>query len=63
MIRLKVLQTASKSRGRVMAVDFRGHPVVYDIPHHYANPVSGRTALPKIPSIDEQMAQMPIKRE
>jgi hypothetical protein len=38
-------------------------PVVYDIPFHYANPVSGRTQLPKIPSIDEQMAQMPMKRE
>jgi SnoaL-like domain len=38
-------------------------PVVYDIPYHYANPVSGRTQLPKIPSIDEQMAQMPMKRE
>jgi hypothetical protein len=37
--------------------------VVYDIPYHYANPVSGRTQLPKIPSIDEQMAQMPMKRE
>jgi hypothetical protein len=38
-------------------------PVVYDIPFHYANPVSGRTQMPKIPSIDEQMAQMPMKRE
>lgn len=38
-------------------------PVVYDIPYHYANPVSGRIQLPKIPSIDEQMAQMPMKRE
>ncbi|MEO8309022.1 MAG: nuclear transport factor 2 family protein [Pseudomonadota bacterium] len=38
-------------------------PVVYDIPFHYANPVSGRTQLPKIPSIDEQMAQLPMKAE
>jgi hypothetical protein len=38
-------------------------PVVYDIPSHYVNPVSGRTELPKIPSIDEQMANMPIKLE
>jgi hypothetical protein len=38
-------------------------PVVHDIPYHYANPVSGRTKLPKIPSIDEQMAQMPMNPE
>jgi hypothetical protein len=37
--------------------------VVYDIPFHYANPVSGRTQMPKIPSMDEQMAQMPMKAE
>jgi hypothetical protein len=38
-------------------------PVVFDIPYHYANPVSGRTKLPKIPSIDEQMVQFPVKAE
>jgi hypothetical protein len=29
-------------------------PVVYEIPYHYANPVSGRTQLAPLPSIEEQ---------
>jgi hypothetical protein len=32
-----------------------------NFPDHYANPVSGRTKLPKLPSIDEQLVQMPIE--
>jgi hypothetical protein len=35
-------------------------PVVFDIPYHYANPVSGRKTVPKLPSIAEQMKQFPI---
>ena len=133
MIRQKVLQTAPKPWGRVVAVDFRGHPMfpstgfntptrfevdLYDcevwgkVPtdiegnfyrmqcdFQYRPPQNEwptgfngdghvsrfnfkdgnvnfrsryvqtarlkaeRTALPKIPSMDEQMAQMPIKAE
>jgi SnoaL-like domain len=36
------------------------YPIVYDIPYHYANPVSGRTALAKIPSIAEQLVLLPM---
>lgn len=35
-------------------------PVVFNIPYHYANPVSGRTEVPKLPSIAEQMQQFPV---
>jgi SnoaL-like domain len=35
-------------------------PIVYDIPYHYANPVSGRTVLAKIPSIAEQLVLLPM---
>jgi triacylglycerol lipase len=31
-------------------------PVVYEIPYHYANPVSGRTQTPALPSIAAQLA-------
>ena len=34
-------------------------PVVFNIPYHYANPVSGRTAVPELPSIAEQMKRFP----
>lgn len=46
-----------------MAVDFRGHPmfpVVFDAPYLYANPVSGRTALPPLPSIRAQLRKFPL---
>jgi hypothetical protein len=42
-----------------MQCDFQYRPPQ----NEYANPVSGRTQMPKIPSMDEQMAQMPIKAE
>jgi acetyl esterase/lipase len=35
-------------------------PVVYDIPYHYANPVTGRTVAATLPTIDEQMKQYPL---
>ncbi|MEY4763191.1 MAG: hypothetical protein RLZZ200_3048 [Pseudomonadota bacterium] len=35
-------------------------PVVYDIPYHYANPVSGRTEVVKPPPIDEQLLRFPL---
>jgi hypothetical protein len=34
-------------------------PVVFNIPYHYANPVSGRTDVPALPPIAEQMRQFP----
>ncbi|HXC60079.1 MAG TPA: nuclear transport factor 2 family protein [Steroidobacteraceae bacterium] len=34
-------------------------PVVYEIPYHYANPVTGRTQLASLPSIDEQQKHIP----
>jgi hypothetical protein len=34
-------------------------PVVYEIPYHYANPVTGRTQLAPLPSIDEQLRSIP----
>lgn len=35
-------------------------PVVFNIPYHYANPVSGRRDLPSLPSIAEQMRRFPV---
>ncbi len=37
-------------------------PVVFNIPYHYANPVSGRTELPTLPSIGEQLQRFPVPR-
>ncbi|MEY2853218.1 MAG: hypothetical protein RL030_350 [Pseudomonadota bacterium] len=37
-------------------------PVVFNIPYHYANPVSGRTEVPALPSIAEQMQRFPVPR-
>ncbi|MDQ2641222.1 MAG: nuclear transport factor 2 family protein [Pseudomonadota bacterium] len=34
-------------------------PIVYEIPYHYANPVTGRTALPPLPLLAAQLAQFP----
>jgi acetyl esterase/lipase len=34
-------------------------PIVYEIPYHYANPVTGRTALVAPPPAAEQLAQFP----
>jgi acetyl esterase/lipase len=34
-------------------------PVVYEIPYHYANPVSGRRELPPLPAMAQQLAQFP----
>jgi triacylglycerol lipase len=34
-------------------------PIVYDIPYHYANPVSGRREVPPLPPMTEQLAQFP----
>jgi triacylglycerol lipase len=39
---------------------FAMFPVVYDIPYHYANPVSGRTAVPALPGIETQLAAYPV---
>jgi len=35
-------------------------PVVYEIPYHYANPVTGRTQLAPLPSIEEQQRRFPM---
>jgi triacylglycerol lipase len=35
-------------------------PIVYEIPYHYANPVSGRTELPPLPSVQEQLVLYPM---
>jgi hypothetical protein len=35
-------------------------PLVAEAPYHYANPVSGRTALPPLPSLDEQLRLYPM---
>lgn len=35
-------------------------PVVYDIPYHYANPVSGRSDVALPPSLDTQLARFPV---
>ncbi|MEO8313981.1 MAG: nuclear transport factor 2 family protein [Pseudomonadota bacterium] len=37
------------------------YPVVYEIPYHYANPVSGRTALPALMPMAQQQAQLPAQ--
>jgi triacylglycerol lipase len=34
-------------------------PIVYEIPYHYANPVTGRTALAPVPPLAMQQAQYP----
>jgi acetyl esterase/lipase len=34
-------------------------PIVYEIPYHYANPVTGRRELPPLPPLDAQLAQLP----
>jgi acetyl esterase/lipase len=34
-------------------------PIVYEIPYHYANPVTGRTALAPVPALAAQQAQFP----
>lgn len=34
-------------------------PIVYEIPYHYANPVTGRTALAPVPPLAVQQAQFP----
>ena len=34
-------------------------PVVYEIPYHYANPVSGRSQLPELPAMSTQLTQYP----
>lgn len=34
-------------------------PVVYEIPYHYANPVTGRTALPRLTAMAAQQALLP----
>lgn len=36
-----------------------GPVVVYEIPYHYANPVSGRRELPQLPAMAKQLAQFP----
>jgi SnoaL-like domain len=35
-------------------------PLIFQAPYHYANPVSGRTALPAMPTIEEQLRLFPI---
>jgi hypothetical protein len=35
-------------------------PIIVEAPYHYANPVSGRTALPPLPSIEEQLRRYPM---
>jgi triacylglycerol lipase len=35
-------------------------PVVYEIPYHYANPVTGRAQVPALPSLAAQMADYPV---
>ncbi len=34
-------------------------PIVYEIPYHYANPVTGRTALAPVPALAARQAQFP----
>jgi hypothetical protein len=36
-------------------------PVLFNAPYHYANPVSNRTALPALPSIEAQLRQFPME--
>ena len=35
-------------------------PIVYEIPYHYANPVTGRTELPALPPLQAQLARYPM---
>ncbi len=35
-------------------------PIVYEIPYHYANPVSGRRELPPLPVLAAQLSQFPL---
>ncbi len=35
-------------------------PVVYEIPYHYANPVTGRSELPPLPSVAQQLRDYPL---
>ncbi len=35
-------------------------PIVYEIPYHYANPVTGRTALPSLQAVSEQLLRYPL---
>jgi len=36
------------------------YPIVYEIPYHYANPVTGRTALPPLQPVAEQLLRYPL---
>jgi hypothetical protein len=36
------------------------YPIIIEAPYHYANPVSGRTALPSLPTIEEQLRRYPM---
>ncbi len=36
------------------------YPVVYEIPYHYANPVTGRTELPPLPPVAQQLKDYPL---
>jgi SnoaL-like domain len=35
-------------------------PILFDTPFHYANPVSGRTDIVRLPPIEEQLKQFPL---
>jgi hypothetical protein len=35
-------------------------PLLFNTPYHFANPVSGRTAIPPLPSIDQQLLLFPL---
>jgi SnoaL-like domain len=35
-------------------------PLIFEAPYHYANPVSGRAALPPLPSIEDQLRTFPM---
>ena len=35
-------------------------PLVVEAPYHYANPVSGRTVLPPLPSLEQQLSRYPM---
>jgi triacylglycerol lipase len=35
-------------------------PIVYEIPYHYANPVTGRTQLPPLPLVAQQLRDHPV---
>jgi hypothetical protein len=36
------------------------YPIIVEAPYHYANPVSGRTALPPLPSTEDQLRRFPM---